>query len=195
MNPSGIILAAGESSRMGADKALLDYQGSTFLERLIYLFLPRVAPVVVVLGHNAEKIREVIPGERVGLQIAINPDYRTGQLSSLQTGIRALPMEAPGALVTLVDHPAVSGATIDALLHSFETDAPPLVIPRYQGRHGHPVLFSRLLLDELLALPVSASAKQVVRAHQALTAYIDVSDSGVVQDVDTPADYRSLLHS
>ena len=183
VKPGGIILAAGESSRMGADKALLDYHGSTFLEHLIGLFLPRVSPVVVVLGHHAEKIRAAVPP---GVTCVVNTQYQQGQLSSLQAGIRAVPGDA---LVTLVDHPTVAPATIDAILGHASAS---LVIPRYHGRRGHPVLFSRSLLDEILALPVSASAKQVVRAHEHAALYLDVDDPGVLHDIDTPADYQAL---
>jgi molybdenum cofactor cytidylyltransferase len=193
--PAGIILAAGESSRMGADKALLSYSGSTFLEHLIGLFLPRMAPVVVVLGHHAEEIRAVV-APRPGLEIIVNTQYQAGQLSSLQAGIRALPAEARAALLTLVDHPAVAAGTIDAMLAMLErlpAATPVLLIPRYRGRRGHPVLLGRALLEEILALPASASAKQVVRAHLGEAVFLDVDDPGVVGDVDTPADYRSLV--
>ncbi|MBI3667221.1 MAG: nucleotidyltransferase family protein [Acidobacteria bacterium] len=192
MRPAGIILAAGESSRMGRDKALLDYGGATFLEHLIRLFLPRVSPVVVVLGHHAAEIRGAL-APRPGLQVVINKGYQAGQLSSLQTGIRALPAASPAALVTLVDHQSVAAATIDAMLDRFRSAAPALVIPRCQGRRGHPVLFSRRLLDEILALPPSASAKQVVHAHQQDTSYLDVNDPGVWRDIDSPADYKTLM--
>ena len=180
---------------MGADKALLDYRGKAFLAHLVDLFLPRVSPVVVVLGHNAEKIRAAMGrlGSLPHLEIVVNPQYRDGQLSSLQTGIRALPADSTGALVTLVDHPAVSASTIDAMVERFRSGQAALLIPRYEGRRGHPVLFSRRVLDDLLALPATATAKQVVHAHQGETLYLDVSDPGVLQDVDTPADYQSLL--
>ena len=192
MKVAGIILAAGESSRMGRDKALLEYRGATFLEHLLGLFLPRVTPVVVVLGHHADRIAATI-APRVGLQVAINANYQAGQLSSLQTGIRALPPDAPAALVTLVDHPAVAAATIDAMLERFGSTAAALVVPRCQGRRGHPVLFSRRLLGEILALPSSATAKQVVHAYQEEAVYLDVDDPGAVRDIDTPAEYQSLL--
>ena len=145
MKPAGIILAAGESSRMGADKALLRYGETTFLGRLIDLFSPRVSPLVVVLGHHAEQIRSAMIS-RAGIEFTINHNYAAGQISSLQAGIRALPPDAPAALVTLVDHPAARPETLDAILGA---SAGSLVIPRYQGRRGHPVLFSRPLLDEL----------------------------------------------
>ena len=176
---------------MGSDKALLAYRGSTFLQHLLDLFLPQVSPVIVVLGHNADKIRATIPPSP-GVQIVINSNYRAGQLSSLQTGIRALPWESAAALVTLVDHPAVAGSTIAALVGRFESSPAPLVLPRYDGRRGHPVILSRALLDEILALPASASAKDVVHAHQHHAAYVDVDDLGVIRDVDTPADYEDL---
>lgn len=192
MSLAGIILAAGESSRMGADKALLQYGNATFLEHLVSLFLPRVSPVIVVLGHHAEKIRAALAA-RSGLQIAVNAEYQAGQLSSLQAGLRALPADSESALVTLVDHPAVAPSTIDAMIERFRAAGAPLLIPRYQGRRGHPVLFSRSILDEILALPSSASAKQVVHAHHHDAVYVDVADPGVLQDVDTPGDYRTLL--
>ena len=189
--PAGIILAAGESTRMGTDKALLDYAGTTFLQRLIDLLLPRASPLVVVLGHNAEKIRATL-APHPDLQIVINENYPAGQLSSLQAGIRALPGDVPGALVTLVDHPAVAGSTLDLILERFRSGAPPLLIPLHQGRRGHPVFFSRKLLNEILALPPAASAKQVVHAHEDEALYLDVADPGVLRDIDTPADYQAL---
>jgi molybdenum cofactor cytidylyltransferase len=188
VTPAGIILAAGQSSRMGTDKALLPYGGSSFLEHLVNLLRPRVAPVVVVLGHNAEEIRAALS---VPCEVVINTNYLAGQLSSLQAGIRALPADSPAALVALVDHPAIAAATVDALLERFESAAPAVLIPRYQGRRGHPVLFSRAVLEELLALPPSATAKQVVNAREA--AYLEVDDPGVLRDVDTPADYSALV--
>ena len=189
MKPAGLILAAGESSRMGADKALLPFADSSFLEHLIRLFLPRVAPLVVVLGHHAEAIRGSI-ALRPGLTFAINPDYQRGQLSSFQTGIRALPARARAALVTLVDHPAVADTALDAILGHFDPAAPSLVIPRYQGQRGHPVLLPRPLLDEIAGLPPDASAKQVVRAHHRQAIFLDLADPGILADIDTPADYQ-----
>ena len=188
---AGLILAAGESSRMGADKALLDYHGSTFLEGLVRLFLRHVSPVVVVLGHHAEEIRASLPA-RPGLEIAVNTSYQAGQLSSLQTGIAALPAGASGALLTLVDHPAVEDSTIAAIIGAFSASEAPVVVPRYRGRRGHPVLLSRALLDEIAVLPPTASAKQVIHAHLDAALQLEVDDPGVLRDIDTPADYQDL---
>ena len=188
---AGLILAAGESSRMGADKALLDYHGSTFLEGLVSLFLRHVSPVVVVLGHHAEEIGNSLPA-RLGLEIAVNTNYKAGQLSSLQAGIKALAPDVTGALLTLVDHPAVEDSTIATMIEVFFASDVPIVVPRYRGRRGHPVLLSRALLVEIAALPPTASAKQVIHAHLDAALQLDVDDPGVLRDIDTPADFQDL---
>jgi molybdenum cofactor cytidylyltransferase len=184
---AGLILAAGESRRMGTPKALLEYCGETFVDRLSGLFAGLCSPVIVVLGANADEIRAraARPAEFV-----FNPDYRTGQTGSLQCGLRAVPPQAEGVLFTLVDHPAVAAATLDRLL----AGPRPLVrVPRYQGRRGHPVWFRRELIAEFLALPETGAARDVVRAHSAETEFLDVDDAGVVADIDDPAAYRDLL--
>jgi molybdenum cofactor cytidylyltransferase len=184
---------------MGRDKALLDYRGSTFLNHLISLFLSRLSPVVVVLGHNAPAIRAAIAAgpatEPADLRVVINDRYKLGMLSSLQAGIRALPPGAPGALFTLVDHPAVQGPTLDQLVEEFARGDAPVVIPRYQAKRGHPVAASRAILEEILALPAEASAKDVIHAHRPETRFLDVDDPGVITDVDSPPDYEDLQAS
>lgn len=191
-----MIFAAGESSRMGRDKALLDFQGSTFLNRLIALFLPRVDPLVVVLGHNAETIRASIAVPAgyadADLRIVINSRHRLGMLSSFQAGIQALPSEAEAAMFTLVDHPAIRESTLDRLIDEFQAAGQLLAIPRYGDRRGHPVIASRKILEEVLQLPVDSSPKAVMRAHRAETHYVDVDDPGVLTDVDSPSEYEKL---
>jgi molybdenum cofactor cytidylyltransferase len=185
-----LILAAGESRRMGSPKALLQFQGETFLDRLIGLFSPRCSPVIAVLGAQSETVRAGL--RRAGRAVVVeNPDFRLGQLTSMQCGLRAVPADAEGVLFTLVDHPAVAPATIDALLAS---SAPaPLRIPRFDGRRGHPIWISRSLIPEFLALPAGSSAREVVTHHADGIAYLDVDDPGILADVDDPAAYASLL--
>jgi molybdenum cofactor cytidylyltransferase len=184
---AGLILAAGESRRMGSPKALLEYRGETFLDRLIALFSSRCAPVVVVLGAHAEAIRAGLRRADAAV-FALNPDYQTGQLSSMQRGLREAPPEAEGVLFTLVDHPAVQPETLDRLL----AGAGPLRIPRYLGRRGHPVYFSAALAAEFLALPPDATARDVVNRHTGEVEYIEVDDRGVLDDIDDPRDYERL---
>ena len=191
MKVAGIILAAGESSRMGRDKALLSYRGSTFLNHIVSQFAARLDPVVVVLGHHAEQIRASLkPSPRP--RVVVNERYKLGMLSSLQEGIRALPDDIEAAMFTLVDHPAVEGATLDRLIWERERMRPPLVIPRLGGRRGHPVIASRAILDEMLELPCDGSPQSVVRKHREGTLHVDVEDAGVLTDIDRPSDHEAL---
>jgi len=186
----GLILAAGESRRMGSPKALLKFQGETFLDRLIGLFSGRCSPVIVVLGAMHEIVRTGF--RRVAEALIVeNPDFRLGQLSSMQCGLRAVPAEADSVLFTLVDHPAVMPATLSALLDA-DVQAP-LRIPRFQGRRGHPIRISKSLIPEFLALPAGSSAREVVTRHAAEIAYIDVDDPGILANVDDQPGYARLL--
>ena len=194
MRLNGLILAAGRSSRMGQDKALLEYRGRSFLDHLIYLALPRVDNVIVVLGHNASKLKLTLPPvERV--QAVINADYGLGMLSSLQTGLSRAGQEADWILWMLVDHPAMRGETLDQLVQAAKTERTPIVIPRYDGKRGHPVMLSRKVIAELLQLSPDSSPQDVIRKHYPETCFLDVHDEGVVRDVDLSKDYDNLLRS
>jgi molybdenum cofactor cytidylyltransferase len=183
---AGVILAAGESSRMGFPKALLRYRDQTFLDTLIGLFTVRCSPVIVVLGAHAERIRANV-GRTA--EFTVNPDYTHGMTTSLQCGLRAVGADAEGVLFTLVDHPAVAVETVDALLADSDTL---LRVPRYQGRRGHPIWFARDLIPEFLAIPEGGAARDVVRAHAAETAFLDLDDPGIVADIDDAEAYLKL---
>ena len=184
---AGLILAAGESRRMGFPKALLRYREQTFLDRLAGLFAVRCSPVIVVLGAEAERIRA---GGHSAATFIVNPDWARGQTTSMQCGLGAVPPHADGVLFTLVDHPAIAPATIDALL--VEPCAALVRVPRYHGRRGHPIWFSRELIPEFLALSETGAARDVVRGHAAQTQVLDVDDPGILADIDDPEAYRGL---
>ena len=192
MKAAGLILAAGESRRMGSPKALLQYGGRTFLDTLTALFAARCSPVIVVLGAHAAQIRGAAAHSATFVE---NPDYALGMSTSLQCGLRAVPPDASGVLLTLVDHPAASPATIDALLDApLDARSTPLLrVPRYRAKRGHPIWFSRELIPEFLALPAGAPARDVPARHVDRTEYLDLDDPGIVADIDSPEDYRALV--
>jgi molybdenum cofactor cytidylyltransferase len=187
---AGIILAAGESSRMGSAKALLEFRGETFLDRLIRCFEERCSPVIVVLGHEPEVIRVGVrsPG---AAKFVLNAQYHIGQFSSLQCGLRAVTPDVEGVIFTPVDHPNIEPATLATLIDS----GAPIAIPQYLGRHGHPVLFSRSLVQEFLALAPDGQARTVLHRHASEIRYIDVPDAGILDDIDDPDAYHRLLAS
>ena len=186
-----VILSAGESSRMGRPKALLPIGSQTFIEKIVgALKQTSVGKVVVVLGHNGDQMRCSI--EHLPVEILINPDYRLGQLSSLQVAVRHLRNSADcdGLLLHLVDHPYIDAALVDTMIERFYQSGKLIVVPRHHGKRGHPVIFSRKLFDELLSAPIEQGAKAVVNAHRDETLEIDTDEVGITLDIDTPELYR-----
>jgi molybdenum cofactor cytidylyltransferase len=186
-----VILSAGESSRMGRPKALLPIDGQTFIEKIVgAIKQTEVGKVIVILGHHAEEMRRRI--EHLPVEILVNPDYKLGQLSSLQVAVRRLEKEADcdGLLVHLVDHPYIDAKLVEVMTERFRATGKLIVVPRHDGRRGHPVIFARKLFDELLAAPMDQGAKAVVNAHRDDTLEIDTQDAGVTVDIDTPEPYR-----
>ena len=186
-----VVLSAGESSRMGRPKALLPIEGQTFIERIVdALKAGGIERIVVVLGFHADVLRAQI--EHLPVEILVNPDYRLGQLSSLQVAVRHLMLDAncEGMMVHLVDHPYIDPKLVSLMLERFKTLKSAIVVPRYQGKRGHPVIFSRALFNELLSAPLDQGAKIVVHAHRQDTLEIETEDAGITLDIDTPKLYR-----
>ena len=179
---------------MGRPKALLDYRGETFLRRLIRIFSGVCDPVIVAAGYHEQAIRAHVGG---AARVAVNPDPSRGQLSSLQSALAEVPADAEGFLFTPVDSPAVSEATVALLLARLREpsgDGPaPFVIPRFEGRRGHPVCAAQSTIAEFLALPPTAETRAIVNRHERDIVYLDVDDAGVLTDVDDPAAYRKLV--
>jgi molybdenum cofactor cytidylyltransferase len=190
---SGILLAAGESRRMGSPKALLRYDGQTFIERICHAFLAAgVDELIVVLGARAEEIGQALP-THPRLRSVVNSRYFQGQLSSLMVGIGVLSPESEAAIVNLVDHPLITADTIKALMISFRTAPLPIIIASYQGRRGHPVLFSSQVYGEILAAPLDKGAKVVVRKDPTRVREVQLDDPGILADIDTPEDYKHYV--
>lgn len=187
-----VVLSAGESSRMGRPKAFLPFADKTFIEAIVgALRQSRVGEIVVVLGHNAEEMKQRI--ERLPVTTVINRDYKSGQLSSLQAAIRHLTASAhavDGILVHLVDHPYLNPSLVDRMIESFYASQKLIVLPRYKTRRGHPVIFSASLFGELLKAPLDQGAKAVVNAHRDDTLELETDEAGITIDIDTPEEYR-----
>lgn len=198
----GVILAAGESSRMGRDKALLPWPpqsatpnfGETFLSAAIRLFMPYVDIVLVVAGKNERAIAPIIYAR--GASLVINPDPGRGQFSSLQVGLsEVLNRGRDAAMITLVDRPPVKPETIQFLATEFEqalARSTWAVVPEYEGKHGHPILAGREMIEAFLRAPVTATAREIEYAHQDKIVYLPVNDPFVASNVDTPEQYAAL---
>lgn len=178
---------------MGRAKALLAWEGETFLDRLIGVMGKACGNVIVVLGHRATEIRA---GLQRDATFVTNPHPDRGQLSSLQCALTALPASCDAFLFTPVDYPAIAPNTVSSLLAALAA-APEssIAIPRHDGRRGHPVACRALLAQEFLSLPASAKASDIIHAHTSETLYLDVPDAGILTDIDDPQAYDALLAS
>jgi len=192
---AGIILAAGESARMGRDKAFLPWHDTTFLGGAIALLNPYTEMVIVVAGKNATALEPLVYSQ--GAFLVVNPDWQHGQFSSLQLGLReVLNRGRDAAIVALVDHPPARLETVDQLRAAFvEAVARDkwAVVPEHGGKHGHPVVVGREMMEAFLKAPATATAREIEHAHQQRIEYVPVDDPLVVTSVDTPEDYQRLI--
>jgi molybdenum cofactor cytidylyltransferase len=201
----GVILAAGESSRMGTAKALLPWppagpgtpsSGQTFLSAAIESLNSFSEMVLVVAGKNASNIAPVVFAN--GAFLVTNPVPERGQFSSLQIGLHeVLNHGRDAAIVTLVDHPPVSLATLQKLCDAFALAeyGKWAVVPEYQGKHGHPFLVAREMIEAFLRAVPTANAREIEHQHQQHIEYLGVDDPAVTLNVDTPEDYAALSSS
>jgi molybdenum cofactor cytidylyltransferase len=191
-----IVLAAGKSTRMGRPKANLPLEdGETFLSRIVRTFSEAaVAEVVVVLGHDAEAIARVFAPSGAAARLIINPDYESGQLSSLLTGLDAV--DRPGVtatLFTLVDVPLVTPRTVRTVIDHFLRTRAPIVRPIHGHQHGHPIVIDRSLFEEIRHADPAIGAKAVVRAHASARGDVEVEDPGAFLDIDTAHEYERFV--
>lgn len=187
---AGIILAAGESTRMGSPKPLITFEGKTLLEHAVNTLKDHVSPLLVIVGHEAETVKATaLPG----VEYVFNAEYQHGQTSSLQAGLKHLADKktaCEAVAVSLIDHPGVTSGLVRQLTRIFKQTEPPIVIPHFQGHRGHPVIFSAKLFPELLALTPSQGANEVVKkyAHQLME--ISTTETAVVRNFNQPSDLQ-----
>jgi len=183
---AAVILSAGASTRMGRPKALLPYREGTFLEHLIQVTRdPRIGVTRVVLGAGGEMIREV--ANLNPSVVVLNTEWEKGQLSSIRAGLRSLDgIETDGMILCPVDHPLVSARLVSELVERFYAGKKAIVLPTYNGRRGHPVIFSKALFGELLAAPEDTGARAVVWAHAGDLLEVPTDEEGIILNLNDP---------
>jgi molybdenum cofactor cytidylyltransferase len=178
---------------MGRTKALLPLPGGgTFLSRIhATLTAAGIEDVVAVIAHDGDAIVAGAAAAGLRLRFVRNPDPSRGQLSSLVAGADALPRGA--ILVTPVDLPLVSPATVGLVIDAWRATDAPIVRPERAGRHGHPVIFAATILDELRTADLAAGARPIVQRHRGEIVDVPVTDEGAFDDIDTPEDYARIV--
>lgn len=194
---AGVILAAGDSTRMGQDKALLPWQGGTFLSAAIDVLKPVTELVIVVGGKNTNSLLPTI--YQKGAFITENHHTERGQFSSLQIGLQeVLNRGRDTAIVALVDRPAPRIETVRAIKNHFIESVESgvwAVVPEFEGKHGHPVIAGREMIERFLRAPQDATAREVEHAAQAHISYFAVNDPNVIMNVDTPEEFERLVQN
>lgn len=184
------MLAAGASTRMGTNKLLLELDGTSVLRRAVTRTLNAgLDPVVVVLGHEADKARELL--QDLPARTIVNPDYQEGMNSSLATGLRALRPAVAAAVVVLADMPFVTREMIATVVDRYRRSGARLVVSEYDGRPAPPVLYDRALFPELMAEPGDGMGRSVVSRHRA-EAVVVQWPVAALQDLDVPDDYARI---
>ena len=189
---SAILLAAGESRRMGEFKQLLRLGDKSFVEHCAdNLLASRVDEVIIVTGHRELEVRRAI-GDRP-VSFARNLEYQSGMATSIKRGVQALSESTRACLLALVDQPQISADVINRVIETYEAVRAMIVIPTYQGRNGHPILLDLRLKEEILTMDPEQGLRQVVRAHSDRVALAEVSSRAVLDDCDLPEDYKRML--
>jgi molybdenum cofactor cytidylyltransferase len=189
---AAVVLSGGASRRMGSPKALLSYQGRPFLEHLLDVARhPKIGLRRVVLGANAEPIAKEV---NLALdEIVINEQWEKGQLSSIHAALRSLPAQTDGIILLLIDHPLISSVLVGELIDSFYNSGKSIVLPVYEGRRGHPVIFSSALYQELMNAPLATGARSVVWAHAGDVQIVQTNEEGCVLNLNDPDTLRKAL--
>lgn len=189
-----MILAAGMSRRMGKTKLLLPFGKKTIIETVVHSVVSsRVDGTLVVLGSEQEKIEEKI--RNFPVRSVFNPDFRSGMLSSVLCGIKALPDETRAMVIVLGDQPSVSKQTIDRIVDEYQKTGKGIVLPVYNKERGHPVLIDMKYREEVEALNPDIGLRGTVYSHPEDILEVDVDIPSILQDIDDEADYKRELEN
>ncbi|MSO88954.1 MAG: 4-diphosphocytidyl-2C-methyl-D-erythritol kinase [Rhodospirillaceae bacterium] len=189
---TGVVLAAGIGKRMGANKMATMVDGAPMISHVVdSVIASHAKPVIVVTGHEPERVRDALKGRNV--TFVHNPDYATGQSTSLRAGIAAVPADADGAIVCLGDMPRIKPADIDRIVNAFNpVEGRGIVVPTWKGKRGNPILWARRFFDEMKAVSGDIGARQIISAHGEAVYELEMGDDSALVDVDTPEALASL---
>lgn len=192
---AGVVLASGLSLRFGErNKLLAPFSQATVVRRTVQAYLEgNLQPVLVVVGHESDRVRSALAG--LAITDVHNPEFERGQSRALVCGVNSLPRHTAAAVIGVADQPLLTGDVIRELVTTYRTTDATLVVPRYAGRRGNPVLFDRRFFPELLQVTGDRGGRPVLEAHRREIVWLDVPDARMAADVDTPDDYRALLES
>ncbi len=185
---ASVILSAGASARMGTPKSNLKIGNTTFINSILSkLQSCNATTIFIVTGYHHRQISQAIDSTYI-CKILHNSHPEQGQLSSLQLAIRNFDQQVTGMLMVLVDHPLVREDTYREVLKSAQANPQAIIIPTYRQQRGHPVYFSRKFFPALLETPLILGAREVIKNNKQFVHSLPVSDPGILQDIDTPAD-------
>jgi len=189
---AGLIMAAGRSSRMGANKLLMDDGGKALVARVAeHALAADLAEVIVIVGHQEPEVRAALAG--LPVRFVLCPDYADGMSASLRCGLKALPADIDAALVLLGDMPRVGTNLLRRMIAAFNpTEGRSIIVPAFQGKRGNPVLWDRRFFPEMTTLAGDVGARHLIGEHAELVVEIEAEDAGILLDVDTPEAYRTL---
>jgi len=193
---SAIVLAAGESKRMGQTKQLLDLEGKAMLQRVLdNLCRSQVDEVILVLGHEADRILQTVDTHKV--KVVINKNYRRGMITSIEQGLKNLNDEVEAFFIVLADQPRVGPEVFNRLIAEFRRVTPQknIVLPTFRGRGGHPALFSAKYQKEAFRIKGDVGLRQILQEHPDDILAVEMDTDSIFQDIDTPDDYQKQLKS
>ncbi len=189
---SGIVLAAGESRRMGGiNKLNMPVDGEPLLRRTVRTLLSsRLDELVVVLGHQADEVQTLLQG--LNVRTVINPDYREGQMSSVHCGLAALSRPCDGVMICLVDLPFLTVQDVNVLIDAFLHHRGDIIVPTYEGRRGNPIVIAYAHRGQILGGERNLGCKRLIERNPELVTTVAMDTDHVVFDLDTPEDYALL---
>ena len=187
---TAIVLAAGLSTRMGRTKPLLPWGNNRVIEQIVSVLHDcPIQEIVVITGHEHEVVSRYLAGWPV--RVTFNPEYASGEmLSSLQVGLKAASAQAEAALIVLGDQPALERSVVEALIEAYQSGHSAIVAPSFNMRRGHPLLIGRRYWEEIGALGAGQTLRDFLRGVGDVIHHVTLITPSVLQDMDTPDDYR-----